>query len=389
MKRPTRLALRRAIASYERAVSLDSTFAQAWSAALPCPARHSTPTACPDPGLARAGAGSRRSGLAPCEPDDPLAAPARSATSSGRVNPADNRRAAAEYDARASAGARQRGPVRARSRRPRRCIGRVGTALRARLARASLLDPRSAAAARRLAAVHICAPAVSPRRTRPPTARSALAPSSPAMVSLQGHGRCRPGRPRQRPRGDPRGRGTHRSRHALPLHRQLPGHRTGCSTSRSGGRCSRLPPAAFDDDRGSWGLGAGPASTSSAATGGGWRSTPTRRGWRCEEQIAGRAGRRAAPGAPRAGARAIWGGNRRRSGEGLRGAGAHAGRPGRVLRAVQPASAGADLPGDGRSRRRRSTSSSRCSGFRSTSRRGGSGSIRRSIRCGAIRGSSG
>ena len=171
--------LRRAIAFYQRAVSLDSSFAQAWSQLSR--ARTSLySNGVPDPGLgeqARIAAERARA----LRPDDPLAALA-AGDFFGSVNPVDNQRAAAEYE-RGLRLAPDNVDLLSALAMAETSMGRWDGAA-PRLARASLLDPRSPAAARRLAAVHIFLrqyPAADSAADR----AMALAPGSPAIVSLK------------------------------------------------------------------------------------------------------------------------------------------------------------------------------------------------------------
>ena len=171
--------LRRAIAYYQRAVSLDSTFAQAWSQLSR--ARTSLySNGVPDPELgtqARIAAERARA----LRPDDPLVALA-AGDFFGSVNPVDNQQAVAEYE-RGLRLAPDNVDLLSALAMAETSMGRWDSAP-ARLARASLLDPRSPAAARRLAAVHIFL-------RQYPAADSAadravgLAPNSPAIVSLK------------------------------------------------------------------------------------------------------------------------------------------------------------------------------------------------------------
>jgi DNA-binding SARP family transcriptional activator/TolB-like protein/Flp pilus assembly protein TadD len=171
--------LRRAIALYQRAVSLDSTFVYAWSQLSR--ARTSLySNGVPDPELgeqARIAAERARA----LRPDDPLVALA-AGDFFGSVNPVDNRRAVAEYE-RGLRVAPDNVDLLSALATAETSMGRWDGAA-ARLARASLLDPRSPAAARRLAAVHIFLrqyPAADSAADR----AVALAPTSPAIFSLK------------------------------------------------------------------------------------------------------------------------------------------------------------------------------------------------------------
>jgi tetratricopeptide (TPR) repeat protein len=143
-------SLRRAIAFYQRAVALDSTFAQAWSQLSR--ARTSLySNGIPDRALAEAARAAAERARA-LRPNDPLTYLATGDFYSS-VNPIDNDRATAEYErglrlapddvellsAAATTGARLQ----------------QWDGILPRLERAFRLDPRSPTAARRLATVHI------------------------------------------------------------------------------------------------------------------------------------------------------------------------------------------------------------------------------------------
>ena len=144
-------SLRRAIGFYERAVALDSTFVQAWSQlsrarTLPLLER-------------RSGSGAGRAGAAgagarpPAQAEGSLGLPGCRRLLRKRQS---DRQRAGDRGVRAGppARARQRGPARRGRAHRRSSLGRWD-GVAARLARASLLDPRSANTARRLAVVHI------------------------------------------------------------------------------------------------------------------------------------------------------------------------------------------------------------------------------------------
>ena len=160
--------LRRAIGFYERAVALDSTFAQAWSQLSR--ARTSLySNGVPGPGAGRRGADGGRAGAS--------AQARRSAGLSGRRRflrqrqPDRQRAGRGRVRAGAPPRARRRGPAERGWRWPRRGWG-AGTASPARLARASRLDPAldhgGAPAGGR---AHL-PPAATPPPTRRPTGRS-------------------------------------------------------------------------------------------------------------------------------------------------------------------------------------------------------------------------
>jgi DNA-binding SARP family transcriptional activator/TolB-like protein len=177
--RTDQAGLRRAIAYYERAVSLDSSFAQAWIQLSR--ARTSLySNGVPDQALARAAldAAERARALRPNDPQVYLA----TGDYYSSVNPIDNNRAAAEYEhglrlapddvellsAAATTGSR---------------LEQWDINLR-RLQRALRLDPRSLAVARRLAATHIFLRQYDAADSAVDLATS-LAPTSPHMMLLK------------------------------------------------------------------------------------------------------------------------------------------------------------------------------------------------------------
>jgi DNA-binding SARP family transcriptional activator/TolB-like protein/tetratricopeptide (TPR) repeat protein len=172
-------SLRRAIGFYEHAVSLDSTFAQAWSQLSR--ARTSLySNGVPDRALAQAArlAAERARAL---RPDDPLTYLAAGDFYSS-VNPIDNDRATAEYerglrlapdDVELLSAAATTG---ARLQHWEGIIPRLDRALR--------LDPRSPTAARRLATVHIFLRQYAAADSAVDRA-IALAPTNPHMVLLK------------------------------------------------------------------------------------------------------------------------------------------------------------------------------------------------------------
>jgi DNA-binding SARP family transcriptional activator/TolB-like protein len=239
--------LRRAIGYYERAVSLDSTFAQAWSQLSR--ARTSLySNGVPDPALGDAArvAAERARALRPADPLAHLAA----GDFYGSVNPIDNERAVAEYGQGLRLAPDDVDLLGALAM-AETSLGRWDGAP-ARLARASRLDPRSTTAARRLAAVHIFLREYAAADSAADLAL-ALAPTSPAMVSLKviaavGRGDLDSARAVIRAaarRIDPAALypffASYQDMYWVlddPQQRQV----------------LAAPPSAFDDDRGSWGL---------------------------------------------------------------------------------------------------------------------------------------
>jgi serine/threonine-protein kinase len=239
--------LRRAIGFYERAVSLDSAYAQAWSQLSR--ARTSLySNGVPDPELGEQAriAAERARALAPNDPLVYLAA----GDYFGSVNPIDNARAMAAFE-RGLLLAPDNVDLLGALASAETSLGRWEGAA-ARLARAALLDPHSPAAARRLAAVHIflrhyaAADSAADRGV-------ALAPTSPAMVSLKVMAAL--------------GRGELDSARAIILaaaRRIDPAALYPFFASYQDlywvlddaqqRQVLEAPPSAFDDDRGSWGL---------------------------------------------------------------------------------------------------------------------------------------
>ncbi|HUR95004.1 MAG TPA: BTAD domain-containing putative transcriptional regulator [Gemmatimonadales bacterium] len=171
--------LRSAIAFYERAVALDSTFAQAWSQLSR--ARTSLySNGVPDPELGEQAriAAERARALRPTEPLAYLAV----GDFYGSVNPIDNAKAVAAYERGLSFAPDDVDLLGALST-AETSMGRWDAAP-ARLARAARLDPRSTTTARRLAAVHIFLRQYAAADSAADRA-IALAPTSPAMVSLK------------------------------------------------------------------------------------------------------------------------------------------------------------------------------------------------------------
>jgi DNA-binding SARP family transcriptional activator/TolB-like protein len=171
--------LRRAIGYFERAVALDSSFAQAWSQLSR--ARTSLySNGVPDPGLGDGArlAAERARALRPADPLVYLAL----GDLYGSVNPIDNERAVAAYQ-RGLGLAPDNVDLLGALSMAETSLGRWDGAA-ARLARAASLDPRSTNVARRQAAVNLFL------RQYPPADSAAdrgvaLAPTSPAMVSLK------------------------------------------------------------------------------------------------------------------------------------------------------------------------------------------------------------
>jgi len=171
--------LRRAIAFYQRAVSLDSTFAQAW-AQLSRAQTSLYSNGIPDPALGKSAlaAAERARALRPADPLPYLAA----GDFYGAVNPVDNGRAVAEYSRGlqlAPGNVNLLGALASAETSLGQWTGAAG-----RLARAAQLDPRSVTVARRLAAVNIFLRQYAAADSAADRA-VALAPTSPAMLSLK------------------------------------------------------------------------------------------------------------------------------------------------------------------------------------------------------------
>jgi DNA-binding SARP family transcriptional activator/TolB-like protein len=239
--------LRRAIGFYERAVSLDSTFAQAWSQLSR--ARTSLySNGVPDPALGDAAraAAERARALRPADPLVHLAA----GDFYGSVNPVDNERAVAEYGQGLRLAPDDVDLLGALAM-AETSLGRWDGAP-ARLARASRLDPRSTTAARRLAAVHIFLREYAAADSAADLA-VALAPTSPAMVSLKviaavGRGDLDSARAVIRAaarRIDPAA--------LYPFFASYQDMYWVLDDAQQR-QVLAAPPSAFDDDRGSWGL---------------------------------------------------------------------------------------------------------------------------------------
>ena len=185
--------LRRAIAFYQRAVSLDSTFAQAWSQLSR--ARTSLySNGVPDPALGEAARAAVERARA-LRPDDPLVYLAAGDFYSS-VNPIDNDRAMAEYERGLRLAPDDVDLLSAAAIAEARLQRWDGVA--PRLDRAARLDPRSLTVARRLATVHIFLRQYAAADSAVDRA-IALAPTNPQMVLLKvmvaaGAGRSRPAR---------------------------------------------------------------------------------------------------------------------------------------------------------------------------------------------------
>ena len=240
-------SLRRAIGFYENAVALDSTFVQGWSQLSR--ARTSLySNGVPDPALGEQArlAAERARRLGPNDPSVYLAL----GDYYGSVNPIDNERAMAEYE-RGLRLAPDDADLLGAAASAEGSLGRWD-GVAARLARASRLDPRSANTARRLSTVHTFLrnyPAADSAADR----AVALAPTSPGMVSLKvmiavARGDLDSARAVIRVaarRIDP---GT-----LLPF---FAGYQDLYWVLDDGQqrRVLAAPPAAFDDDRGNWGI---------------------------------------------------------------------------------------------------------------------------------------
>ncbi|HET9041293.1 MAG TPA: protein kinase, partial [Gemmatimonadales bacterium] len=171
--------LRRAIGFYERAVALDSTFVQAWShLSRARTSLYSNGVPSPELGEAARLAAERARRLRPKDPSVYLAF----GDYYGSVNPIDNERALAECE-QGLRLAPDNVDLLGTAVSTQTSLGRWD-GVAARLARASLLDPRSLSTARRLAAVHTFLRNYAVADSAADRAL-ALAPTSPAMVSLK------------------------------------------------------------------------------------------------------------------------------------------------------------------------------------------------------------
>jgi len=172
-------ALHRAVAFYQRAVSIDSGFALAWcqlSRALTSLYSNGIP----DPALGAAArlAAERARALRPREPRTYLAL----GDYYGSVNPVDNQRAIAEYEAGLRLAPNNVDLLSA-AVATETSMGRWEEAPE-RLARASLLDPRSVAAARREATVNLFLRRYEAADSAADRA-ALLAPASTSIISLR------------------------------------------------------------------------------------------------------------------------------------------------------------------------------------------------------------
>jgi DNA-binding SARP family transcriptional activator/TolB-like protein/Flp pilus assembly protein TadD len=171
--------LRRAIGYFERAVALDSSFAHAWSQLSR--ARTSLySNGVPDPELGEEArlAADRALALRPADPLVYLAL----GDLFGSVNPIDNERAVASYQ-RGVGLAPDNVDLLGALSMAETSLGRWAGAA-TWLGRAARLDPRSTTVARRQAAVHLFLRQYGPADSAADRAM-ALAPTSPAMVSLK------------------------------------------------------------------------------------------------------------------------------------------------------------------------------------------------------------
>jgi DNA-binding SARP family transcriptional activator/TolB-like protein len=171
--------LRRAIGYFERAVALDSSFAQAWSQLSR--ARTSLySNGVPDPDLGEQARLASERALA-LRPADPLVYLALGDLF-GSVNPIDNERSVAAYE-RGLGLAPDNVDLLGALSMAETSLGRWDGAA-ARLGRAARLDPRSTTVARRQAAVNLFLRQYGPADSAADRGM-ALAPTSPAMVSLK------------------------------------------------------------------------------------------------------------------------------------------------------------------------------------------------------------
>jgi serine/threonine-protein kinase len=177
MMKGDQASLRRAVESYQHAVALDSSFVQAWSQlSRASSALYSNGVPAPELGEQARLAAERARRLNPKDPSVYLAM----GEYYGSVNPIDNERAATEYE-RGLGIAPDNVDLLGAAAITETSMGRWDGAA-ARLARASLLDPRSANVARRLSVVHTFLrnyPAADSAADR----AVVLAPTNPDMVS--------------------------------------------------------------------------------------------------------------------------------------------------------------------------------------------------------------
>ena len=217
-------------------------------ASCPGPAPRSTPTACPTRRWARR-RGSAAERARALGPNDPLVYLAAGDLYSS-VNPIDNRRALAEYE-RGLRLAPDDVDLLSAAASTESCWG-GGTASPRGSTRAALLDPRSLTAARRLATVRIFLRHYAAADSAVDRA-IALAPTNPQMVLLKVMAALARGDRAARRRGDPGGRRRIDPATLLPFlatYQDL----YWVLDDEQQRQVLALPPSAFDDDRGVWGL---------------------------------------------------------------------------------------------------------------------------------------
>jgi len=245
--RADQAGLRRAIGYYERAVGLDSTFVQAWTQLSR--ARSSLySNGVPDPALGDQAriAAERASRLRPEDPSVYLAL----GDYYGGVNPIDNERAVAEYE-RGLRLAPDNVDLLGAAVSSETSLGRWD-GVAARLARASLLDPRSANTARRLATVQIFLRHYASADSAADRA-VALAPTNPVMVSLKVLAALAQGEldtARAVIRGGERRIDPATLLPFLAMYQDL----YWALDDDQQRQVLSLPPSAFDGDRGTWGI---------------------------------------------------------------------------------------------------------------------------------------
>ena len=239
--------LRRAIGFYERAIALDSTFAPAWarlSRARSYLYTQSTPV--PELGEQAQSAADRARRLAPRDPEGYLAL----GDFYSSVNPVDNERAVAEYE-QGLRIAPDNIELLGAAALTDATLGRWDS-VASRLTRAAALDPRSANAARRLASMqiylrhYVAADSAAGRAV-------ALAPTNPRMPRLKVTVALARG-DRAAAQSVIRAAATRIESTALFVGLAVYQDLYWILDDEQQRQVLALPPSAFDDDRGNWGI---------------------------------------------------------------------------------------------------------------------------------------